>query len=91
MKRDYNFRKKAKTKEIMKRVFSYNNFVNPSTPIERVNDDGVIYYTEGPQSKRKAYLKKRANKKIRNTKNKTSYYPEGSHYKKVYDLHWIWY
>lgn len=89
--RDYNYRKKCAEREKRKLKIAYKALnAAPTTPHLKENEEGVEYYVEGSQSKRKKDLKKNASRKVRDL-DKDCLLPKGSHYKRLYDLEWIWY
>lgn len=87
--RDYNFRKSNKVKEQEKRKFIYNTGYFPTMPNEKEGDNGKPYYVEGSKSNYKQYLKRVANKKVR--QSELDDIGSGGGYKRAFDLPWNWY
>lgn len=88
--RDYNYRFNAKRKEQLRRkTLYYNRGYWPAMPHKGVDEYGEEYFTEGRTGTYKRFLKKQANKAVRNTMfdNINS----GCNYKRVYSLTYMWY
>jgi len=87
--RDYNFRKKAVIKEQKKRKWLWNEFCWPSMPNKKTDENGKQYFIEGKTGAYKKFLKKQANKAVR--QSKLDIVGSGANYKRVYDLTYKWY
>lgn len=88
--RDYNYRKRAKEKELKNYKKACDLFkYNPRMPKKQQDFKGNIYYVEGRADGRKRFFKKQASKAVR--KKKKGKIPKGSSYKKMYELVYQWY
>lgn len=88
--RDYNYRRKMKKKaDKRKKELWFNRGYWPTMPSRKVDEEGQVYYTEGYQCKRKKFLKRQANKAVRQADLES--FSNGSNYKRAYNLLWEWY